>query len=429
MKIKTKIFFMLFLSSLFMSGSAAVFGAVLTVSSTGNGTFAVQGAGLVDVAGINATIIYDTATLANPRVSQGGLITGAMMVPDTNSPGTIRIVIVTTQKISGNGSIASIRFDKKGGSSGTILSLNAKMISVNGVSLPVQTQVNNPAVESVPSDTTNTTATTGTTTQTSRAAPDNTSTAPGPKYLGQSGVNLPSETGETIQQEQAPEASPNQVSPEGNETQTLAPETESQTEPKNSNPQPSASVPGKKFVVYKSVLDRFREYNGENSVKSLVALFTKETMPGISQEPDIGLSDGKTSVTVSVRAPATGIVAPNFVLKGAKLVSMKMDGDTWVIQALPDRNVYQAAITILNSGSMVEVPLTVAPLIDSKIFTTGTLDEAAFNLFIKERGTEKAPRFDLNGDGVRNYIDDYIFTANFIVKRDSANKPVPGQKK
>ena len=426
---RIKIFSLLLVLTLFTFGPIAAFGAILSISSSGNGIFVLQGLGLADVAGIDATISYDTATLANPRVSQGGLIAGAMMVPNTNSPGTIRIAIVTTQKISGNGPVASIRFDKKGDSSGTILSLNAKMISANGVSLPVQTQVNNPAAESVPSDTIKTTGSTDTTTQTSRSAPDNTSTASGSKYLGQSGVNLPSEAGGTIQQEQAPEASPNQVLPEENEMRALPPATESQSERKDSHPQVFAAASEKKFIVYKGVLDRFRDYKGEKTPESLVALFAAEAMPGVSQDPGIALSDGKTSVKVIIRLPVTGKETPNFALKGAKLITMKMDGDAWVIEALPDRKEYQAAITVLNNGSMMEIPLTVAPPMDVNIFSAGSLGEAEFRLFLKERGTEKAPRFDLNSDGERNYIDDYIFTANFIVKRDSANKQAPGQKK
>jgi hypothetical protein len=328
------------------------------------------------------------------------LIAGAMMVPDTNSPGTIRIVIVTTGIISGSGPVASVRFDKKGASSGSILSLNAKLINLKGVSLPVQTQVKNPA-----------------------AVPDSVSTANGQVALGQSGVNASPETGGSTLQAPTPEASPDPALPGENGMREFPPATESQSEPKEPHPQVPAVATEKKFIVYNSVLERFRDYKGEKSVKSLVDLFTMETMPGINQEPAIALSDGKSIVKVAVRVSASGNVAPNFSLKGAKLISIMMDGDTWVIEALPDRNVYLATLTILNNGSMVEVPLTVSPLINSKIFTTGTLNVAEFNLFLNERGTEKAPRFDLNGDGVRNYIDDYIITANFIVRHDSSNKP------
>jgi hypothetical protein len=66
--------------------------------------------------------------------------------------------------------------------------------------------------------------------------------------------------------------------------------------------------------------------------------------------------------------------------------------------------------------------LTVVPPLPAnlKIGNGGKLTEADFNQFLKERGTDKAPRFDLNGDGKRDYVDDYIFTANYLVKLETA---------
>jgi hypothetical protein len=197
MNCKAKIFFIWLLILVLMSGATAAFGAVLAVSSTGNDTFVVQGFDLVDVAGIDVTINYDTATLGNPRVSKGGVGGGAMLAASTKVPGTIRITLVTTAKISGNGIVASILFDNKGDSPGTILSLEAKIVSVNSVSLPVQTQVHNPGAE----------------------------------------------TGGIGVQDQAAEAYQKQVSPEETGRRTVPPETEFQPEMPELNPQSSAPWP------------------------------------------------------------------------------------------------------------------------------------------------------------------------------------------
>ena len=40
-----------------------------------------------------------------------------------------------------------------------------------------------------------------------------------------------------------------------------------------------------------------------------------------------------------------------------------------------------------------------------------------------EPGTPKAPLHDFNGDGVRNYIDEYIFAANILATPKAAVKP------
>jgi hypothetical protein len=404
MKIGSKIFIMLSVFTLFISVAAGASGAILTISSSGNGVFALQGAGLADVAGIDVTISYDTATLANPRVVQGGMISGAMMMANPNySPGVIRIVIVTTRIIAGSGLIATINFDRPGGGNGKVLSLNAKVINQNGAPINVGRQIINPTDTSSLSGGTDTTGT-------------------GSRYLGPAGMDIPSEKGESPQQKDVPGTAPELMSVETGEVRAEEPTVEDTHDQRSPAAQIPAASPENKFVVYKSVPERFREYKGEKSPRALVALFSVEPMPGVRQEPAVALSDGKTRIKVFIQLPSVGKEAPNFSLKGAKLISLKMNEDSWVIEALPAEKVHEAAITVLNNGSMMEIPLTVAPPMNPSTDKIGNLGEAEFSLFMKERGTEKTPRFDLNGDGVRNYMDDYIFTANFIVKRDSERK-------
>jgi hypothetical protein len=188
--------------------------------------------------------------------------------------------------------------------------------------------------------------------------------------------------------------------------------------------EPPKSAAEKKYVPIKSVLEQFRLFQGEKSPKTLMALF-KNTAEGVRQEPPVALSDGGTRVKVIIERPSSGKAAPNFALKGAKLESLKMEGDSaWVVEVLPNKGVYEAKVTMLQDGTITEIPLTVAPPIPAagKIGEGEKLTEADFNRFLNERGTEKAPRFDQNGDGKRDYIDDYIFTANFIVKNASTIK-------
>ena len=72
--------------SIILSGNAAVAqaAATLSVAPSGNGQYLVQGAGLEWVAGMDVVIQYDKTKLANPRVVQGGLVSGAIMVTNTN---------------------------------------------------------------------------------------------------------------------------------------------------------------------------------------------------------------------------------------------------------------------------------------------------------------------------------------------------------
>jgi hypothetical protein len=79
--------------------------------------------------------------------------------------------------------------------------------------------------------------------------------------------------------------------------------------------------------------------------------------------------------------------------------------------------VSSAEIIIFIDGNARRVPITVTPAAKVDLLSPGKVTEADFDLFLKERGTEKAPRFDLNGDGRRDYVDDYIFTANYLLAR------------
>jgi hypothetical protein len=164
------------------------------------------------------------------------------------------------------------------------------------------------------------------------------------------------------------------------------------------------------------VLEAFRTYKGEISPNALTELFTR-AMAGTKQEPPVALSDGKTAVKVYI--DAGGKETPHFALNGARLVSLKTAGDTsWVIEALPNQGVYDASVMIMEGDRISQVPMTVAPPIPAefKFGVGGKLTEADFKRFLSERGTGKSPRFDLNGDGKRDYIDDYIFTANYLAK-------------
>lgn len=111
--------------------------ATLMVSPSGDSSYTVQGTGMDGVAGIQLDISYDTASLANPTVTQGGLVAGAMLAANTSIPGLIRIAIISTRSFAGSGQIAKISFASKTGNGG-ITSLSSSMISDTGAQIPIQ---------------------------------------------------------------------------------------------------------------------------------------------------------------------------------------------------------------------------------------------------------------------------------------------------
>ena len=103
----------------------------VAITAAGNGVFVVKGNNLEKVGGIDLTVTYDNSNLASPTVTQGGLIAGAMMMPNTSLPGAVRIAVISTSGISGDGEIATITF-AVATEVGTVSLASLKMINVNG---------------------------------------------------------------------------------------------------------------------------------------------------------------------------------------------------------------------------------------------------------------------------------------------------------
>ena len=81
MKLRTRAFLSAVAVLLTLSYSHSAFAvSTLTVSSTGNGSFILQGNGMESVAAMDITITFDTTTLTNPRVVHGGLIASALIL-------------------------------------------------------------------------------------------------------------------------------------------------------------------------------------------------------------------------------------------------------------------------------------------------------------------------------------------------------------
>ena len=109
----------------------------LKIVPTGSSTYSIQANNMDGVAGIELNIAYDAALLANPTVTQGELVSGAMLAANTSKPGIIRIAIISTRDFSGSGQVASISFSSIAGLGG-ITSITANIINNMGNPLSVQ---------------------------------------------------------------------------------------------------------------------------------------------------------------------------------------------------------------------------------------------------------------------------------------------------
>ena len=375
--------------------------STIILSASGESVYQLQGVNMENAAAIDITVSYDTADLSNPRFAAGPLISGAMTEVNPNVPGTVRIAIIRTTPVTGSGTIATISFDRTGESAGKIVSLSAKLANLNGTPLPVLVKVNNP------SDTAPTIPAATASAIPSGPAPAQTSS--NPLFLPFNGVIATQPTVTHSEAEQGAVPSKDLVAVANKPVTT-----------------PSVSeTASRKIYAQKSVQELFREYKGERSPKALISLFAQAGMIGFQQEPAVVLSDGKSTVRVTFISAADGRKPSDIAVMGAKLLNLRPDPNstnTWVLDLQPFKGEYQASVTILQGAVLIVYPLVVAPKVEIALERSKKPNEAEFQRFLAERGTKGKPKYDLNNDHKRDYIDDYIYTANYIVTVDKGKK-------
>lgn len=377
--------------------------AVVSMHAVGGDMFEVRGEGLVKVGGMDISVGYDAAYLMNPRVTGKDLVAGALMVTNTNIPGTVRIAVVPAGRagISGGGVIATLTFDKSGASGGKAVTLSARLVDLKGglvaVNIVNRTTADQPAAESA-------------------SSPAST-TGASPVWLG--GVTMP-ENGpspkeresEKAGQESAPKEPVQEPVEKMASKETTADNEMDDREGKLAGADAKPAEP--KLVSHKGVLDRFREFAGEKNPRSLMALFENYSVKGFRQEPPVLLSDGRSSGELIVGPELIGKETPNFALVGAKLVNFKRGEDGMCrLEIMPDTNAYEASVKVLLGSAVIDIPLTVAPPVGVK--ARGVVPtEADFALFLRGEGKQKKGQQE--DKAARSHIDEYIFTANYLVQ-------------
>ena len=164
------------------------------------------------------------------------------------------------------------------------------------------------------------------------------------------------------------------------------------------------------FTKNAGLQESFRTYNGEKTPGILAALCNTPATQYITQKPAFALSDGKQVVTLELRLDAKEVSAPNISINGAKLISTKRSGDgLLVVEVLPEKGIVDPAIYLMTRDKFVEFPITVVPPLLIKATDKG------FKRFLAAAALKQlTTAADLNGDGKYNYLDDYIYTVNYV---------------
>lgn len=163
----------------------------------------------------------------------------------------------------------------------------------------------------------------------------------------------------------------------------------------------------------KSVLQKFREFRGEQGLQAFVALFERSPRDIVVQEPSVALSDGKACISVRFEPQPRGGASPNIALSDAKLIRVRDEGEKgWTITALPNEGTWSARLIVEADEKKIEFPLIIAPPIDIPKHITEKNFVAELDRFIFERA---------GGDPRRRTLYEYFFTANYLAS--SGNKP------
>ncbi len=413
--------------------------STVTISSSGNGVYLLQGSGIEDAAAMEINISYDVTTLFNPRVVEGPLVAGAMTAINPNVPGALRIVMIRLAPFRGSGVIASVTFDRTGASPGRIIALSVHLADAKGAPLAALAQVNNPA--EAPS---NASSASQDQNQSSGSASAQTGvTTAGPAAATVPAViiaGLPSRTDVAKEPADAPQPGQKDVQPPV-QTADSSPGKEAADVAKAFATTAGAKIPPapdktnvRKIYGQKSVLELFQNYKGERTAEALFALFEQESMIGFRQDPPVALSDGKSVVKVVFISTPGNLATSDISATGARLLSLRKDVDntnTWVAELLPERGGYRASMAVACGEFQMIYPLTIAPKVAIEAGRAGKPSKADFDRYLKKAQASGATGKNVNNENTRDYIKDYIMAANYfasITKMTSPNVEASARK-
>lgn len=400
--------------------AAPLFAATVSIEDRGSGVYYIMGHGFSDEGGVEVEVRYDTATLSNPRISQGSLISSAMFIPNPKfSASSIKIAAMSLTAIKGDGDLAVITFDLKGATAGPVLVTRYKTAKAVKQDTGSDGGDSGGGVTGGSSDTGN-----------NNGGNNDTSGGGGPSGGGDGGgytggssigtITLPPD--QMAEPEQKSGYQPLVTDLRKDMTVPLGGSEAGATAAAAAAEKKAAIEP--KFESYDGVLQLFRQYRGERLPKPLISLFADAEIPGLSQTPAIAIADGKTPLKVRFKLKPVGDDAPKFILQGASVKQLGSEGEDplWTVDLLPKKGAYDVKLTVLDGPRTFEYPLTVVPPIDPSLVKGKPLSEADFTLYLA-----KPSKHDLNGDGKFDAADDFIYTANYIlamkIKPEKSPKP------
>ncbi|HEY3306869.1 MAG TPA: hypothetical protein VGJ93_00295 [Desulfuromonadaceae bacterium] len=435
--------------------------AIITINPTGDGSsYTVSVTGLQDAHYVGFTIAYDPGTLSSPQVVANKMSIQADAAIQTNSatPGLLSAAFLSKGAFKSPGDLATIRFNRIGSALPVITKVDSSALTTASMPLAVDLVVNkelaSPAVDNVPVSTKTETGVGAKTPITQAPAAGmgfNSTVSPATatassggsggmtgvseqiqqQYRQQSGgvtvsVNTPflQDSGKSETRPDEPRGRSNDSSSYNTPPAYNPPVANSSTNPVQVEGAQNGSVASVKEAVaqlnaFVAPVQRFRSFNGIRNLKSLIALFDPAArQAGITQTPEIAISDGKSLLKLRIEL-ATAAVVPNFSLKNANLKSIHPLADKiWELEALPQKGKSDVRLSVFIKNEKVDIPILVIPPLDAAVIKeTKELSEGGVSAMLAKMALKSdKPAYDLNNDGRQDYLDDLVLVGHYILK-------------
>lgn len=181
--------------------------------------------------------------------------------------------------------------------------------------------------------------------------------------------------------------------------------------PTTGQPAPAAA----ELKPFAGPLQRLAAMTAPRDLATLLDQVRRPVANEIEQQPGIAVADGETPLRLVLRT-FSGDTRPNLVLTNLSMRRLFRGPDgRWILEATPHQDAWDASVFLMIQGRTLNVPVVIAPLRDIDFDGNGRVDEGDFQMF---RQGGLVPRFDLNGDGVRDAVDEFIFLANYLWRTD-----------
>jgi hypothetical protein len=298
----------------------------MTITPTGDTSFGLMAVAMEDVDSLQITINYDTSTMADVSASPTGILAMAKYT-EKITDGTVQVSATESAAVDGSGYILLLDYTRVSEHKpGRIVSASVFAVDKNGRQESVPVVINDPEPPS-----------------------------PSPPAAPLPAIS--SAVGETPRERVGTAVSP--PAAVSDRPARAYGDTQPPVNPGQGTGVPHAGLT--QCIAYTSVLGRIREYTGEKSEKTILSFLTDDQDRPFRQEPFVALSDGETSVRITMDLDIKGAKGPVFVLHGAQFLTLKSRRGAWTLEVVPVRGVLEASVTAMYDDRVVEFPLTLAP--------------------------------------------------------------------